>query len=140
MAALFSIYAQALDIHAGSLPPQSDTWGIQEGETLGRLNPVVIYRHMNYHGCVMLLYSLKAKTDVRARKKVAGAARTLAKLGPSLKGKRGLKLIHASLLLMVNSTCPRTLLIVKDTIIDVILNPATYVQRRSCFRIVYRYS
>lgn len=54
----------------------------------------------------MLLYSLTAKTDLRARKKVVEAAKALARLGPLLKGKKGLKLIHASLLLMVNISFP----------------------------------
>lgn len=122
MADGFSIYAQALDILTSSLPPRLDTWGIELGETLGKLNPVVIYRHMNYRACVMLLYSLRAKTDAGAQKKVIGAARALAELGPLMKGKRGLRPIHASPLLMVNSSRLYLFLIVKDIIIDDVLN------------------
>lgn len=98
----FSIYSQTLDVIGASVPPLLDTWGLDESETLGKLNHVIIYGHIHHHGCVMLLYSLKAKTDMRARAKVIGAARTLAELGLFMRGKKGLKRLHASLLLMVS--------------------------------------
>lgn len=69
---------------------------------MGKLSPMVVYGYIHHHGCVMLLYGLKANTDMRARAKVIGAARTLAELGLLIKGKKGLKRMHASLLLMVN--------------------------------------
>lgn len=104
MTALVSIYARVLETLSGSLPSHLDPWGIEQG-TFGTFSPVVIYRHINHHGCVMLLYSLTAKTDFKAREKVIAAARALAELGPLIRGERGLKPIHASLLLMVNRGC-----------------------------------
>lgn len=50
----------------------------------------------------MLLHSLKAKIgDMRARGKMIESARALAELCPLIQGMRGLKPIHASLLLAV---------------------------------------
>lgn len=114
LAALVSIYARALDTMSGSLPVPLDPWGVEQAGTLGALSPIMIYRHVSHHGCAMLLYSLTAKTDLNARKKAVGAAKALAELGTSIRGKRGLKPIHASLLLMVNPSCSPMSVIVKD--------------------------
>lgn len=69
---------------------------------MGKANPVNIFAHINHHGCVMLLYTLKAKTDMKARTRVIEAATKLAELGALIRGETGLKRVHASLLLMVN--------------------------------------
>lgn len=66
---------------------------------------MVIYRHTIHHGCMMLLYSLKAKSDLMAREKVIQAATALAQFGVLVRGKRGLKPVHASLMLMVSALC-----------------------------------
>lgn len=102
----FSIYAQALEKLSGYLPSQFDPWGVDPAATFGQVNPVGIYRHIHHQACVMLLYSLTAKTDYRAREKVVGAAKALAEFAPLIRGKRGLKPLHASLFLMVNPSCP----------------------------------
>lgn len=79
-----------------------DAWGLDELEMMGKITPHIIFHHINHHGCVMLLYTLTARTDMEARAKVIGAARTLAEFAPKIRGKRGLKRVHASLVLMVS--------------------------------------
>lgn len=99
--AQMSLYAQAIDTNTASLAPHMDPWGLDESETMGKITPHVIFHHINHHGCVMLLHSLTARTNMEARARVIGAARTLAEFVPRIRGKRGLKRVHGSLLLMV---------------------------------------
>lgn len=114
LAARFQIYSEALNRQRTSLPPWLDRWGVHPAETVSQLSPVVISRHMNHHGCVMLLYSLKAKNDMKAREKLVESARALAELGRIVRGKRGLKRMHASLLLMVSHLYHDNLLCVTE--------------------------
>lgn len=98
-----SIYSQALSTHAPSRPQYWSAWNVDESETWGTTTPAIIHWIINHYGCVMLLYSLKAPTDMEARTRVIGAARTLAEFGATIRGKFGLKHVHASLLLMVST-------------------------------------
>lgn len=97
-----SLYSQTLSALSVLLPPLGDTSGLDPLESISRISPRMISHHTNYHACVMLLHSLKAKDgDMRARSKMIESARALAELCPLIQGKRGLKPIHASLLLAV---------------------------------------
>lgn len=79
-----------------------DPFGLDEFETWGKTTPFSLIVLLNYHGCVMLLHSLEAKTDMEARARVIGAARALAELGTTIRGKMGMKPVHGSLLFMVS--------------------------------------
>lgn len=86
-----------------SLPRYWDYWNVDESETWAKTTPQIIHGQINHYGCVMLLYSLKAPTDMEARMRVIDAAMTLAEFGTMIRGKSGLKHVHGSLLLMVNT-------------------------------------
>lgn len=86
-----------------SLPRFRNVWNIDESEMWAKTTPPIIHGEINYHGCIMLLYSLKAPTDLESRMKVIAAARKLAEFGAIIRGKSGLKHVHASLLLMVSN-------------------------------------
>lgn len=101
------VLSQALTSHSMHLPSLLDTWGLEPFESISRINPIMIFGHINYYGCAMLLYSLTAKKDLRARAKVVDAARALAELCPQLRGERGIRRVHGSLLLIVCASSDR---------------------------------
>lgn len=96
-----SVLSQALTTHGVFLPSLLDSWGLEPFESVSRLNPMMIFGHVNYHGCVMLLHSLTAKKNPNSRAKVVGAARALAELCPQIRGEKGIRRVHGSLLLIV---------------------------------------
>lgn len=98
-----NVISQCLTAHAISLPSFADTWGLEPLESISRMNPMIIFTHITYHGCVMLLYSLLAKSDASARAKVVGAARALAELCPMIRGENGVRKVHGSVVLLVRS-------------------------------------
>ena len=67
------------------------------------MNPMIIFTHVTYHGCVMFLSSLLAKKNAEARAKVVSAARALAELCPTLRGEKGIRRVHGSIVLLVSS-------------------------------------
>lgn len=98
------VYSKALETNAPSLQRYWDAWNVDNSEIWVKLPPSTIHGQANHYGCVMLLHSLKAPTDIEARLKVVGAARRLAEFGTMVRGKSGLKHVHGSLLLMVNTS------------------------------------
>lgn len=132
-----AIYSEALRVNAPSLPRYWSPWNVDESEMWGKTTPAIVHALINHYGCVMLLYSLKAPTDMEARTKVIGAARTLAEFGIAIRGKNGLKRVHAVLLLVVNASAidrfPSA-----DFRALLSFRTAAPHQRRSCFCIVHR--
>lgn len=98
----FTIYSRTLSAQSSSLLRFGKAWYVDESEKWAKTTPPVIHGFINHCGSVMLLYSLKAPTEMQARTKVIEAARMLAEFGAMIRGKNGLKHVHASLLLMVN--------------------------------------
>lgn len=99
--AQIAIFGQALASHHLALSPLFDSWGLDSSEFVSRLNPMMIFGHVNYHGCVMLLYSLTAREDMHARSKVIDSARALAEMCPQIRGLKGIRRVHGSFILIV---------------------------------------
>lgn len=84
------------------LPPLDDPWGIEPFESLSLINPHLIIAHTTYHGSRLILHSLRAKEDLSSRLKVLAAAESLVALCSQLRGARGLRRVHAPLILLVS--------------------------------------
>lgn len=87
------------------LPPLDDPWGIEPFESLSLINPRLIITHTTYHGSRLILHSLRAKEDPSSRLKVFAAAQSLVGLCSQLRGARGLRRVHAPLILLVSVAC-----------------------------------